>query len=133
MDELDLEIAASQRVAEVMIKRPKTLAAGATVSDARLVFENPRVQVCPVVEDDGRLVGELTRDLIPESADDAAPARGYAGDHPPTISPHASMGQAMERLEQLGSERLVVIDEDGRLTGLLCLNRRHGRFCVDPR
>ena len=35
MDELDLEIAASQSVAEVMIKRPKTLAAGATVSDAR--------------------------------------------------------------------------------------------------
>ena len=133
MDELDLEIAASQRVAEVMITRPKTLSAGATVSDARRVFENPRVQVCPVVEDDGRLVGELTRDLIPDSADDAAPARGYAGDRPPTISPHASMGQAMERLEQLGSERLAVIDEDGRLTGLLCLNRRHGRFCVDPR
>jgi CBS domain-containing protein len=133
MDELDLEIAASQRVAEVMIKRPKTLAAGATVSDARRVFENPRVQVCPVVEDDGRLVGELTRDLIPDSADDAAPARGYAGDRPPTISPHDSMGQAMERLEQLGSERLAVIDDEGRLTGLLCLNRRHGRFCVDPR
>ena len=74
MDELDLEIAASQSVADVMIKRPKTIAAGATVSDARRAFENPRVQVCPLVEDDGRLVGELTRDLIPDSADDAAPA-----------------------------------------------------------
>jgi CBS domain-containing protein len=116
-----------------MITRPKTLSDGATVSDARRVFENPRVQVCPLVEDDGRLVGELTRDLIPDSADDAAPARGYSGDRPPTISPHASIGQAMERLEQLGSERLAVIDEDGRLAGLLCLNRRHGRFCVDPR
>jgi CBS domain-containing protein len=132
MDELDLEIASSRRVADVMIKRPKTLAAGATVFDARRVFENPRVQVCPVVEDDGRLVGELTRDLIPDAADDAAPARGYAADRPPTISPQASMGQAMERLEQLGGERLAVIDDAGHLTGLLCLNRRHGRFCVDP-
>src|SRR3954453_16586693 len=133
MDELDLEIAASQSVAEAMIKRPKTLAASATVSDARRVFQNPRVQLCPLLGGDGRLVGELTRDLIPESADAAAPARDYAGDRPPTISPHASMGQAMERLEQLGGERLAVIDDAGRRTGLLCLNRRPGRFCVAPR
>ena len=85
MDELDLEIAAAQSVAEVMIKRPKTLAAGATISEARRVFENPRVQVCPLVEDDGRLVGELTRDLIPESADDAArPADTPATARPPS-------------------------------------------------
>ncbi|HEV8451845.1 MAG TPA: CBS domain-containing protein [Gaiellales bacterium] len=133
MDELDLEIATSQRVAEVMIKRPKTLAAGATVSDARRLFDNPRVQVCPVVEDDGRLVGELRRDLIPDSAEGDAPARAYAGGRPPTISAEASMGEAMQHLERLDSERLAVIDDDGRLTGLLCLNRRHGRFCVDPR
>jgi CBS domain-containing protein len=87
MDELDLEIAASQRVAEVMIKRPKTLTSGATVSDARRLFENPRVQICPLVEDDGRLVGELHRGLIPDSADGEAPARAYAGGRPPTISP----------------------------------------------
>ena len=133
MDELDLEIAASQSVAEVMIKRPKTLAAGRDGVRRAAAVREPARAGLPARPDDGRLVGELTRDLIPDSADDAAPARGYAGDRPATISPHASMGQAMERLEQLGGERLAVIDDDGRLTGLLCLNRRHGRFCVDPR
>jgi CBS domain-containing protein len=133
VDELDLETAAGQAVAEVMIKRPKTVAANASVSDARQVFANPRVQVCPVVDDDGRVVGELTRESIPSSADDAAPATRFSSGLPDVIAPGDSMADAMRRLEELGGERLTVVDAEGHLAGLLCLNRRNGQFCVDPR
>jgi predicted transcriptional regulator len=133
VDELDLDTAAGQTVAEVMIKRPKTVAAGASVSDARQVFANPRVQVCPLVADDGRVVGELTRESIPASADDGAPATQFSSGMPDMIAPGDSMADAMRRLEQLDSERLTVVDADGHLAGLLCLNRRNGQFCVDPR
>jgi CBS domain-containing protein len=133
VDELDLETAAGQTVAEVMIRRPKTVAAGASVSDARQVFANPRVQVCPVVSDDGRVVGELTRDSIPASADAGAPATQFSSGLPEMIGPGDSMADAMRRLEELGGERLTVVDADGHLAGLLCLNRRNGQFCVDPR
>lgn len=133
MDELDPQTAATQTVAEVMIKRPKTVAARATVSDARRVFENPRVQVCPMIEDDGRVVGELTRESIPAAAEATAPATQFSGGLPEMIAPGDSMAEAIRRLEALDGERLTVVDAHGRLAGLLCLNRRNGQFCVDPR
>ena len=41
------------------------------------------------------------------------------------------MQEALDRLHALGGERLSVVDDDGRLLGLLCLNGRHNAFCTD--
>src|SRR5215467_5569172 len=78
VDELALDTVADRTVADVMMTRPKTLRADATVADARSVFTNPKVQTCPILGDDGRLLGELAREQVPGAEADAEPARLHA-------------------------------------------------------
>lgn len=131
MDELALDTVADRTVGDVMMTRPKTLGEDATIADARAVFTNPKVQTCPILGDDGRLLGELAREQVPGPEADDEPARLHADDDPPTIRPGASMQDALDRLRELDSERLCVIDADRRLLGLLCMNGRHNAFCTD--
>jgi len=127
--DLDVEAVADRPVSEVMICRPKSLPADATVADVRSMFENPKVLVVPLVDGEGRVTVELGRDDVPASAEAAEHAAGY-GSEPHLIAPEASMRAAIDTLRELDGDRLVVVDGDGRLAGMLCLNRRDGRFCV---
>jgi CBS domain-containing protein len=126
---LDLDAAESRTVADVMVKRPKTLPASATVAQARSLFENPRVLVA-LLEDGGRYAGEVARDDVPAGAGSDQPVGGYAvtGE---TIGAEQPMSAAVEQMERLDQERLAVVGAEGELLGLLCLNRKHGHFCVD--
>jgi CBS-domain-containing membrane protein len=130
MNELALDAVTGRTVAEVMLKRPKTLPAAASVADARRVFENPKVQTCPIVDEDGALVAELDREQLPEDAAAGASAASYAS-APLTIRPDAPVQEALDQLTALGSERMCVVDAEGRMLGLLCLNGRHSAFCTD--
>jgi CBS domain-containing protein len=129
VDELDIESVAGRAVSEIMIRNPKLLPADASVADARALFSNPKVLVAPLVDGQGRVTGELGRDDVPSSADEAEHAADYSSD-PHLIAPDAAMRAAIDTLTELDGERLVVVDADGRLAGMLCLNRRDGRFCV---
>jgi len=131
VNELALDAVGGRTVAEVMMTRPKVLSATASVAEARAVFANPKVQTCPMLDGAGALVAELAREQLPESATGAEPARTYAGAEIETIAPDAPAQQALDRLAALGGERLCVVDDDGRLLGLLCLNGRHNAFCTD--
>lgn len=129
MRELELEEVAGRSVDEVMIRRPKSLASDATVSDARRMFENPKVLVCPVLDGEGRLLGELGRGQLSERAAGDEPIDGYIV-QAVTIASGSTIEQAIERLTALGGDRLTVVDASGHMAGLLCLNRSHGRFCI---
>jgi CBS domain-containing protein len=126
---LDLQTAEGRTVADVMVKRPKTLPASATVAEARQLFENPRVLVA-LLEDGGRYAGELSRDDVPEAAHADQPAGRYAGAGQ-TIGAGKPMTAALEQMERLDQERLAVVGSGGEILGLLCLNRKHGHFCVE--
>jgi CBS domain-containing protein len=127
--QLDVAGAAGRRVSEVMIRGPKTLPAAATVDEARRLFENPRVLVA-LLDDGGRYAGELRRDDLPPSLPAEGPVGGLARPGE-TIGPDRPMSEALEIMSRLDEERLAVVDPDGELVGLLCLNRKHGHFCVD--
>jgi CBS domain-containing protein len=129
VDELDIESVAGRSVSEIMIRNPKLLPADASVADARALFSNPKVLVAPLVDGEGRVTGELGRDDVPSSADEAEHAADYSSD-PHLIAPDATMRAAIDTLTEVDGERLVVVDADGRLAGMLCLNRRDGRFCM---
>jgi CBS domain-containing protein len=129
MRELELDEVAGRSVDEVMIRRPKSLASDASVADARRVFENPKVLVCPVLDGEGRLLGELDREQLPEWAAGDEPIGGYTVPAV-SIASGSSIEQAIERLTELGGDRLTVVDASGHMAGLLCLNRSHGRFCI---
>jgi CBS domain-containing protein len=126
-----LEEAAVLTVAEVMISRPKTLPATATVADARRMFENPSVRTA-LVADDGRYAGELTRADI-EGLDGAAPISEAASMPAGTAAKDDTVAAALERMDAVGTDRLAVVDPDGTLRGLVCLSRSHGHLCTDPR
>ena len=126
-----LEEAEAMTVAEVMISKPKTLSATATVADARRLFENASVRTA-LVADAGRYAGELTRSDI-EGVDDAAPISAVASTAAGTAAQDDTVAAALQRMEAAGTDRLAVVDRDGTLRGLVCLSRSHGELCTDPR
>ena len=126
-----LDEAAAMTVADVMISRPKTLPATATVADARRLFENQSVRTA-LVADSGRYAGELTRADI-EGLEDTAPISAAASTPAGTAAADDTVVAALERMEAAGTDRLAVVDPDGTLRGLVCLSRSHGQLCTDPR
>jgi len=125
---IDRDDAAARLVRDVMVHRPKTLPADATVGDLRRQFENPRVQTA-LLADGGRFAGAIAPAELPDTAEAAEPARAYARADVPTLAPDATMAEALALLDQRGDFRLVVV-EGGTLAGLLCLDRRGTTFCT---
>src|SRR3954465_14091743 len=129
---IDRDDAATQLVRDVMVHRPKTLPADATVADLRRQFENPRVQTALLAED-GRFAGAIAPSELPDDAPDAELARAYARADVPTLAPDATMAEALALLDERGDFRLVVLPREGddaTLAGLLCLDRRGTTFCT---
>lgn len=124
------ETASEQRVHEVMVSRPKTLPASAAVADLQRLFQNEHVVTALLVDDRGAFVAAIDRDRLPAGADPAESAQVYAETAPQTIAAEAPMTAALERLDETGLRRLVVIDEEtGLLRGLLCLASDRESFC----
>ena len=118
-------------VRDVMVRRPKTMAADSTVADLRAHFENPRVRTA-LLADDGRFAGAIAPEELPEGAAGAEPARAYAAADVPTVGPDVPMADALALMERRGDHRLVVVADDGEtLVGLLCLDKTGTSFCVD--
>ena len=129
---VDRDDATSLLVKDVMVSRPKTLPADATVADLREQFKSPRVQTA-LLADGGRFAGAVAAAEVPETAGDAEPARAYARVDVPTLGPDARMTEAIALMEARGDYRLVVVEGEGdgaTLAGLLCLDRRGTTFCT---
>lgn len=112
--------------ADLMLRNPKTLAATATVADVREQFENPKVQMVLLV--DGRaFAGAVT--AIPAGAAPTDLAQCYRDEEPETIAPDASAEEAFERATASPNRRVIVLDDDNNLLGLLCLKANRTGFC----
>lgn len=119
---------ASQRVRDVMLGRPKTLPAGATMADLRRTFANPHV-LSALLVDGPSFVGVIDRGEFDDVPDDA-PVLPLAHTAGVTIDPDATVSEAMARLDRDGTFRLVVVGPDGaKLEGLLCLDSTRTGFC----
>jgi len=115
--------------ADLMLQNPKTLAAAATVAEVREQFENPKVQMVLLVE--GRtFIAAVT--AIPAGAAPTDHALSYRDENPETIGPDASAQEAFDRAAASPDRRVIVLDEDENLLGLLCLNPSRTGFCGAP-
>ena len=112
-------------VAEVMLRKPKTLPADVTVADARSAFENQSVQMLLLVDGD-RFRGAVT--AIPADARLDAPVSDFVDPSAATVTEDMSVSDALARLEHRPSGRLVVLDGDA-LVGLVCLAKDGVTFC----
>jgi CBS domain-containing protein len=121
----------TQRVADAMLRNPKTLPASASVGEARRLFEKPSV-LTVLLADGSVFRGAIERGDLPDTAPDTDPALDYARVPVASIRPEALVGDALDLLAAASSKRLIVLDKDGTtLHGLLCLNTSGSTFCSD--
>ena len=115
--------------ADLMLRDPKTLGADASVAEVREQLADPKVQL--VLLTNGRAFkGAVTH--IPPDAAASDHALLYADAGVESLSPHASADEAFERASASPTRRVIVLDDDRNLLGLLCLNARRTRFCGMP-
>ena len=120
-------------VGDVMVARPKTMPASATVGDLRQAFANPHV-ISALLVDGTSFEGIVHRatlaDLPSEATSDDAPARDLADSDVVTVRLSTPLPDAVAILDAAGSRRLVVLADDGTtLAGLLCLDHARTGFC----
>jgi CBS domain-containing protein len=116
-------------VADAMIHFPKTCRPDTTVDQARLAFADDHVHALLVTEND-RLLAVVERpDLVgAPAASRARPLGGLAGR---TVPPEADLIGVRRDMSATGRRRLAVVDDHGRLLGMLCLKRSGYGFCSD--
>jgi CBS domain-containing protein len=112
--------------ADLMLRDPKTLPGDASVAEVRAQLGNPKVQMV-LLADGGKLVGAVT--AIPADAGADERAAVYVEPEPDTISPEETAIAAFDRAAASAHRRVIVVDDDGSLLGLLCLNVSRTRFC----
>lgn len=88
-------------VRDVMVHRPKTLPAKATVADLREHFTNPRVRTA-LLADGGRFCGAIAPEELPDTAAAAEPALTYAKRDVPSVDPGARVSEVLELMERAG-------------------------------
>ena len=115
--------------ADLMLRNPKTLTAAASVAEVRELLANPKVQMV-LLTDGGAFKGAVTH--VPENASPRDRAVDYVGPDAETITPDASADEAFERAAASPTRRVIVLDDEGNLLGLLCLNQSRTGFCRTP-
>jgi len=103
-----------------MILDPITLGPDSTLREAKQRMREFSISGVPIVDSDGRLIGILTnRDLVFET-DLSRPIREAMTTEALVTAPlGTSLDGAVEILRRHKIEKLPVVDDDGRLTGLI--------------
>ncbi len=125
---LPREAALGRPVRDVMRLEPKTLAADATVGEARAFFGGSSARLALLV-DGSTFVAALTRGDIPEGADDATAAVEFGQTDVEWVGPDVLTDEVVDALQAAPERRIVVLEGDRTLAGLLCLNRSGTEFC----
>ena len=115
---------------DVAVHHPTVHPPSATVGDVRRFLEGTHVHLALVVDEAGRLVSTLVRDDL-AAYDDTTPAveagtlegRTVVADLPAELLP--------DRMLAAGVRRMAVVDEAGRLVGLVCRKKSGDGWCSD--
>ena len=112
-----------QTVQEAMTSNPTAITPETTVQEAAQLMKAEDVGALPIVED-GRLTCVITdRDLaireVADGLDGASSVRELASKDVVTIDPQQSLEEAARLMAEHQIRRLPVVEEDGRLVGML--------------
>jgi IMP dehydrogenase len=127
IDRQAMQVDIVKRSESGVISNPYTLPDTATLREATNLMNRFRVSGVPIVDHDGRLVGILTnRDLQFERSLDRPVADAMTKNL--ITAPHGTTLDEAERiLAKHRVEKLPVIDDDGRLKGLITVKDIHKR------
>ena len=113
-----------KRITELMTPNPRTIDQNKPVSDAAKMMRDEDVGLAPIVEGD-KLIGMLTdRDIairvVAEGRiPDQVTVREVASKQVVTIDPQQDLDQALRIMAKHQVRRLPVVEEDGRLVGVV--------------
>lgn len=113
-----------QNIRDVMTASPSTVEPNSTVVEAARVMKQTDAGVVPVTEN-GRLAGMVTdRDIairvVAEGKDAGTTKVGeIASTDLVTVDPQQDLDEALRLMAQHKVRRLAVVEEDGRLVGVL--------------
>ena len=119
-----------------MVPEPGTLEATASAQEAGERLSDPAVRAVLVCDDDGRLVGVVTRktlvsEIVATSRDPRATQLGEIAEPPLfTLEAGVDLDEAFHSLEEHDLERVPVV-EDGRLVGILSRTVLQRRLAED--
>ena len=113
----------AQTIRDLMTENPRTVTADSTVEEAARIMRDEDTGVVPIVEGDN-LVGVITdRDIairvVAEGKGGDTPVRGIASKDLVTIDPAQDLDEALRLMAQHQVRRLPVVEEDGRLVGIV--------------
>ncbi len=113
------------RVADMMVTRFQTLPARATLAQAVDLLLAGEQREFPVLDDQGRPGGILTRDNLIRGLRERGPGSAVSDAmtaSAPSVSPGLGFQDALDRLRQSGLPALPVVDGGGILVGLLTMD-----------
>lgn len=103
-----------------MIVDPVTINQNALVSEALNIMERFRISGVPVIDDNGFLTGIITnRDLRFETRYDIPVSEVMTAQPLVTVPVGTTLDEAKVKLQQHRIEKLLVVDDDGHLKGLI--------------
>jgi len=117
---------ATESVRDAMVPEPTTLAAGANAQEAGRCFaDSGEVRAIFVTDDDGRLLGVVTRktlvrEVVAAGLEPSAVSLREIAEPPNfTLDAGLELEGAFRFLEEQDLERVPVVEEGGRLVGVL--------------
>ncbi len=114
------EVARVKRAEGYVVEQPVTIRPQATVAEARQLMAEAEVGGLMVVDEAHRLLGVLTRrDVLLAEAGDSVREVMTPSDKLVSVAPGVDLGEARRLLHAHRLEKLPLVDDEGRLCGLI--------------
>ncbi len=122
VDEQSQQVRRVKRFESGIVYNPITLTADQTLADAKELQDRYKVSGFPVVGEGGRVIGIVTNRDMRFASDDKTPVSTMmSSDNLAMLQEPADLAEAKSLMESRRIEKLLVVDKDGKLTGLLTL------------
>jgi IMP dehydrogenase len=122
VDEQARQVRRVKRFESGVVYSPITLTPDQTLADAKALQARYRITGFPVVDTDGRVLGIVTnRDMRFASDDNTPVSVMMTSDNLAMLHEPANLDQAKSLMESRRIEKLLVVDENRKLTGLLTI------------
>ena len=116
------EVRRVKRFVSGIVYAPVTLRPDQTLADAKALQERYRITGFPVVDERGVVLGIVTNRDMRFASDDATPVSAMmTSENLAMLREPADLAEAKGMMQVRRIEKLLVVDEGGRLTGLLTL------------
>ncbi len=122
IEEQAAQVRAVKRFESGLVENPVTLSPDQTLADANALRERYNITGFPVVNDKGHVVGIVTNRDMRFASDAATPVKVMmTADNLAMLQQPVDLGEAKSLMEARRIEKLLVVDKDRKLVGLLTL------------